>query len=239
MSGLPIVDATPVHTPGPVEVALAALWQLKREQFYNWRNLGTVLLLRRRFSLSMLRFEKLKVRIPTGKLPDCENCTDLCCTGEDAVVSLRLRDIAVLKDLGREDVITFERPATPKQPRWARKEADGSVFHRAFPVLRRDATGTCVLLDENRLCGVFPSWPLSCARYPYALDLQLGVVFYAHGCRSSHDVPPKDAPLHVRRLVHAVVEAYNARIRDVILVATARDELQALGLLQHIRTEEL
>lgn len=246
MSGLPILpsdppaaSSRPPHVKGPVEVALEALYRLKAPQFYTLQNVRTVLRVRRRFSLKMVSLDKLKVRIPAGKLPDCENCVDLCCTGSDAVVSLRLRDLAALIDVGRTDLISFERPKTPPKPRWARKEADGSVFHRAFPNLLRDATGTCAALTEDRLCGLFPSWPLSCARYPYALDLQLGVIFYAQGCRSTHDVAPVDAPVHVRRLVTAVVDAYNARVRDIILLATAKPELEALGLLQHVRVDEL
>lgn len=238
---LPILTQ-PVHTPGPVETALEALWKAKSERFYSFGNVGTVLRLRRRFSLRLLRLSDLKVMIPTGQIPDCESCVDLCCTGPDAVVSLRLRDIAVLKDLGREDVMTFERPATTKEQRkkqtWARREADDSVFHRAFPILRRDPTGTCVLLDEDRMCSIFPSWPLSCARYPYALDLQSKVIFYAKGCQT-HRVDVVEAPLHVRRLVRAVVDAYNARVRDVVLLAMAQPELAALGLLEHVRVDEL
>lgn len=240
---LPIIDQ-PEHAPGPVEIALEALWRAKSERFYSFGNVGTILRLRRRFNLKMLRIEDLKLMIPGQELPDCESCVDLCCTGKNALVSLRLRDIAVLTDMGREDVIAWERPTTPKQElkkmNWARREADASVFHRAFPILKRDATGTCVLLDEDRLCSLFPSWPLSCARYPYALDLANKVVFYAKGCQSRRPaVEVADAPLHVRRLVRAVVDAYNARIRDVVLLAMAKPELEALGLLRHVRVDEL
>ena len=239
---LPILTQ-PVHTPGPVETALEALWQAKSEHFYSLKNVGTIFRLRRRFSLKMLRTSDLKVMIPQGQIPDCENCVDLCCTGKDAVVSLRLCDIAVLKDLGREDVMAFARPALSKaetkKQTWARREADDSVFHRAFPILRRDDTGTCVLLNDDRLCSVFQSWPLSCARYPYALDLQSRVIFYAKGCQTHRVGDVGEAPVHVRRLVRAVVDAYNARVRDVVLLAMAKPELAALGLLDHVRVDEL
>jgi hypothetical protein len=239
VSLLPILDQ-PVHVKGPVETALDALWLARSPHFYSLRNVRTVLRLRRRFSLRMLRLDDLQVKIPGHELPDCDSCVDLCCTGKDAVVSLRLRDIAVLLDQGRDDVIAWDRPPSPPRARWARREADASVFHRAFPILQRDATGTCALLTEERLCGLFPSWPLSCARYPYALDLQRKVIFYARSCptrRAAVDV--KDAPVHVRRLALAVVEAYNARVRDVVLLAMAKPELAALGLLQHVRLDEL
>ena len=247
MTGLPILDQ-PQHQAGPVEHALEALWRLKSAQFYTLRNVPTVLRLRRRFSLRMLTLDKLKVAVPRGQVPDCDNCLDLCCTGPDAVVSLRLRDIAVLMDLNKTQHIAWDRPqpvtaTTTKQQKaavpWARREADGSVFHQAFPILLRDETGTCSLLTDDRLCGVFPSWPLSCARYPYALDLKNGVIFYARGCRTTRIAEMSEAPLHVRRLVRAVVDAYNARIRDVVLLAMAKDELAALGLLAHVKLDEL
>ncbi len=238
MTGLPIIDQ-PEHVEGPVERALDALWRLKRPHFYTLRNVPTMLRLRRRFSLTLLSLDKLKVAVPRGQVPDCDNCVDLCCTGPDAVVSLRLRDIAVLMDLGRAAHIAWDRPATTTMKGVARREADDSVFHRAFPILLRDATGTCSLLTEDRLCGIFPSWPLSCARYPYALDLRNGVIFYAKGCRTTRLADPSEAPLHVRRLVRAVVDAYNARVRDVVLLAMAKDELRALGLLAHVKLDEL
>lgn len=238
MTGLPILDQ-PQHVKGELELALAALWREKSEHFYSLRNVPTILRLRRRFSLTMVNLDKLKVAVPRTQVPDCDACVDLCCTGPNAVVSLRLRDIAALLDRGRADVIGWDRPPSPKQARWARQEADGSVFHRAFPVLKRDETGTCVMLDDQRMCGLFPSWPLSCARYPYALDLQAGVIFYAKSCTSTKLADVGDAPLHVRRLVNAVVDAYNARIQDIVLLATARPELQALGLLDHVRVAEL
>jgi Fe-S-cluster containining protein len=240
---LPVVQAPPppTHIPGPTELALAALWRDASAQFFSPRNILRQLRLRRRFDLEPVRLEKLRVAIPTAQVPDCDNCLDLCCTGENAVVSLRLRDVAVLRDLGREDLITHERPAPPppKKASWARREADGSVFHRAFPVLARDATGTCRALNEDRLCGLWPSWPLSCARYPYALDRRNGVIFYAAGCRSTRLAPVGEAPIAVRALVRAVVDAYNERLRDVMLLAFAREELRALGLLQWVKEDAL
>jgi hypothetical protein len=248
-AGLPILQPAPgpdaTRSVGPLEHALATLWRTERARFFSLGNLATVVRLRRRFSLRMLRAVDLKVAIPRGQVPDCDNCVDLCCTGPDAIVSLRLRDIAALLDRGLGDHITFDRP-TPSSPKekelkltWARREADAAVFARAFPVLARDATGTCRLLTEDRTCGVWPSWPLSCARYPYALDLQAGVVFYAKGCTATRIAPVAEAPVRARALVGAVVESYNARVRDVVLLAMARERLRDLGLLAYVREHEL
>jgi hypothetical protein len=241
MSGLVTVGRgtgeRPEHQEGPTERALQALWRDHARDMYQFRNLRTIIRLRRRFDLRPVSLNGLQVRIPTGKLPDCDNCVDLCCTGPNAVVSLRLRDIAVLMDLKRIDLISFERPTPPTDQRrlsWARREADASVFHQAFPVLQRDGTGTCMALTEDRLCGLWPSWPLSCARYPYALDRKNKVVFYASGCTTTRLAEMVEAPVAVRRLVRATVDAYNERLRDVVLLAFARERLRSLGLLAFI-----
>jgi Fe-S-cluster containining protein len=236
---LPIVGQLE-HKPGPLEEKLAALWPIARGRLYRWGHLRQTLALRRRFSLSLLHVGQLKVAIPQGKLPDCESCEDICCTGPNAIVSLRLRDIAALVDAGLERFIESERPQVPvKEPTWARREADGSVFHQAFPVLARDATGTCALLTEDRRCGAFPAWPLSCARYPYALDLQSRVVFWAKGCASTTIVSSSEAPVRVRALLRAVVDAYNERVKDAVRLSMAREELEALGLLKYVKLENL
>ena len=241
MSALAILDngpGLPAHVPGKKELALAALWPMARarvDTLHYWRE---TVRLRRRFSLKLLRTSDLKVAIPRGQLPDCEACTDVCCTGPNAIVSLRLRDVAALVDAGLDRFLVHERTQLPREQRkhftWARREADDSVFHRAFPVLKRDDTGTCALLTQDRMCGAYPAWPLSCARYPYALDLQGKHVFWAKGCGSMNLVPAIDAPIRVRALLHAVVDAYNERVKDAVFVHMARAELVALDLARHI-----
>lgn len=226
------------HEPGPTEKALSALWQQTRYRLHSPRYLWTWLELRRRFDLGLVRASSLKVMVPRGLVPDCESCLDLCCTGPNAVVSLRLTDVAALKDAGLERYMTHERPLLDDDRKtWARLEADWSVFHRAFPVLQRDATGTCALLTEDRMCGAYPAWPLSCARYPYALDVLHGRVFLAKGCDSHRSLSLDDAPDTIRRLVDNAVHAYNERVKDVILLHIALEELHQLGLVQHLKLE--
>lgn len=242
MKALPIVDDQEprAHTPGDKERALAELWPIARarvDTFSHWRE---TIALRRRFSLRMLRVGELRVAVPRGQTPDCESCVEICCTGPNAIVSLRLRDIAALADAGLERFIVpaSERKVVEgrakKRATWARRELDESVFHRAFPVLARDHTSTCALLTDERTCGAYPAWPLSCARYPYALDLQLKTVFYAKSCASTHVLPSSEAPVKVRELVRAVVDAYNERVKDAVLVHMARHELSELGLARHL-----
>ena len=224
---------------GAHEQALRSLWLEARNRLYHPRSWWTHLQLRRRFDLAPLRIGQLRVAVPIGQVPDCDSCLDMCCTGPNAVVSLRFLDIARLVDLGLAAHITHARPAppAPKDTTWARRELESSMFAARFPVLTRDATGTCQLLTDDRQCGVYPSWPLSCARYPYALDLMHHTIFYATGCKSYEMVSASEAPPATRRLVRAVVDSYNERIRDIVLLYMARDELRELGLLAFIRDE--
>lgn len=214
---------------------------MARARLSRWGTLRASLSLHRRFHLRLLRVGELRIAVPTGKLPDCDSCLEVCCTGPNAVVSLRLRDVAALTDAGLERfIVRRERSSNPshaprpKTSTWARREADGSVFHQAFPVLARDATGTCALLTEERHCGAWPAWPLSCARYPYALDLQAKVIFWAAGCASHTLVAASEVAPRVRGLVRAVVDSYNARVKDIVMVHMARAELDDMGLLRHI-----
>lgn len=242
-AALPVLqDAPQTVDAGPVERGLDALWPTARARVWTARYWRETLRLWRGYRLRPLDLGQLTIAIPSGQVPDCDACTELCCTGEHAVVSLRFRDLARLVDAGRLAAITHERPAPrtpPRQRSWARREADASVFGRAFPVLARDRTGTCTLLTDERTCGAFPAWPLSCARYPYALDLQRRVIFWAKGCASPVMLPAAEAPPRVRALARAVVDAYNERLRDVVLLAVARKELDDLGLLRFIDLDKL
>jgi Fe-S-cluster containining protein len=224
---------------GEVARALESLWEEARYRLFHPRRAFTWFSLRRRFDLRFIRPQEVKVLVPRGTIPDCESCTDICCTGPNAVVSLRLADVARLVDHGLDRFIVHDRPPPPpvKAMSWARYEMETSVFARMFPVLARDATGTCRLLDENLRCTAYPAWPVSCARYPYALDALRREVFLAKGCRSHRLVTLDDAPGSVVKLVDASVRAYNERIRDIILVHVALDELHELGLTRFLRLD--
>ena len=71
------------------------------------------------------------------------------------------------------------------------------------------------------------------------LDVKNGVVFWAKGCRSFDVVAQADAPVRVRALVRAAVDGYNERIKDVVLVTVAQQELDELGLLRFVRADAL
>lgn len=216
---------------------LETLWKASRFRLYHPRHLGTFFRLHHRFDLQFVRLSQLQIEIPRGTLPDCESCTNICCTGPNAVVSLRLTDIARLIDAGLENHITFRRPLPLHNVSWAAQEANWSVFAESFPILKRDKTGTCTLLSEHRSCNAYPDWPLSCARYPYALDVLRKRMFLAQGCTSHRFVNIDDAPGKVKDLVHATLRGYNERVKDIIMLHVALPELLALGFGPYLRLQ--
>lgn len=228
---------------------LDALWQEARFRLYHPRYIWTWIDLNRKFDLKLIRPSSVKVEVPAGLLPDCVECEECCCAGPNAVVSLRLRDIARLVDAGLEEFID-KVPEGRRESRpgsWAADELDMSMFSRAFPILERDVTGTCALLTEDLKCGVLVAthtspakdaqWPISCARYPYAFDRLRKRVFLARGCRSHRTMTLDDPPRSLVSLIDGAVEAYNARIKDIILLHVALEELEELGLLRFLHLE--
>lgn len=227
-----------LSTPSPhLSVALDSLWKAARFRLYQPRHWPTYFRLSHRFDLQFVQLSQLQVEIPRGTVPDCESCTNLCCTGPNAIVSLRLADIARLIDAGLQDYMTFRRPLPLHGVSWAAKEAHWSVFSESFPILKRDKTGTCELLSPERTCNAYPHWPLSCARYPYALDVLRKRLFLAQGCSSHRFVDIDDAPGKVKGLVQSAIRSYNERIRDIILLHVALSELLDLGFGPYLRLQ--
>ena len=215
--------------------ALDDLWPLAQKRLTHWRNLPTWLSLQRKYDLKFLRVGQLTVEVPGQLLPDCDNCVELCCTGNDAEVRLRLRDIATLHDHGLDGAIDSRSLPVVDNVKGTRRQMKQTFFADVFPVLKRDATKTCVLLNEDRQCTAWPHWPLSCARYPYAVDATHKVLFLAQGCHSHRTMSADDAPDAIRKLVRAAVDGYNERVKDLIMLHTVLDELHELGLLRHLR----
>jgi Fe-S-cluster containining protein len=233
------------ETPGKMERGLKDLWKKAGSRVYHPRYFIKTLRLRRHFDLNMVGLHQVTVEVPAGQVPDCDSCVEVCCTGPNAVVSLRLNDIARLVDAGRGAHVIPSASPSPEGLRGARlpvisqarENLDESLFSRVFPVLARDVTGTCTLLTEDRLCGAYPQWPLSCSRYPYAFDQVKRRVFWASGCGSREVIAATESAGQVRSLVKASLRSYNERIKDVILLHVALPELKELGFLTHLRLE--
>lgn len=219
--------------PLPTVQQLSALWaEVSRKPLWLPPNLWRYLRLRSRVRLRELSPHRVRLLAPRGKVNDCQSCMENCCVGKYSTVSLRLRDIATLVDLGRTDLMTHDKPAFSQaelnaRPALAQNLASTTLAQ--FPVLKQNRFFACQALDSEGRCSLFPDWPLSCARFPYALRAQHLEVFYARRC-DAFIIHPQGDP-RVETMVTAAVAAYNEQIRDQILLAYAPDRLENLGLL--------
>lgn len=225
--------------PGSVENAVRGLWTPSvRARLWQPRHWLDQVRLRRGYMWQELTANELTMDFGVGTLPDCETCEDVCCTGPTRVVLLRLVDIAALVDAGLQDHMTLEKPTFSREELQASPGLWDMVHSHAWqvmPVLKQDATRTCSLLTADNRCGAWPSWPLSCARFPYALDIAHTRVFYAKSCNSVTRDFSRTGRKQEAALVDAVVDAYNQRLRDAVLLTVARAELRALGLDRYLR----
>jgi hypothetical protein len=230
------VDRSPrnLPPPGPILSGLDALWS-------QWKNKWSRLLsaqviaelkLRASFDVDLMAPWRIANKIPKGTIPDCAKCEDICCAGVENVVSLRLRDVAVLLDLGRTDLMTKKKPRFPAQllrTRPALQELVESELFRALPVMKQVGEHRiCAALTPDLRCSLHPYWPTSCERFPYTLSAVRKHVTWGTRCPSRQCAPEHEP--RSEELFSASVEAYNERIRDAVLLAHAREALDALGI---------
>lgn len=218
-----------------MQQALDALWSKYRS---GWRRLLSPrlvkeLVLRASFDPDVIAPWRVANEVPKGTIPDCPKCTNICCAGLENVVSLRLRDVAMLIDIDRTDLMAKQKPNFPA---WMLEERPGlhqlvaSELWRALPVMRQvGELSVCAALDTKTLkCTLHPSWPSSCERFPYSLNVARRRVFWGTRCPSKQ----VGAEHHARseELFTAAIDAYNLRVMDAVLLAHARPQLEALGL---------
>lgn len=239
---LPIIGNAPAAPPTPYLPTVAALDELWRvvsaKRLYAPPNFVRYLKLRWRMRLKLVDPEQVRVVAPHGKINDCHHCTDICCLGRHSTVLLRLRDIAALIDIGRADLISLEKPQFTNATRAARPALQRQLDSRAwtvFPVLKQNSMAACAALTLDGRCGLYPHWPLSCARFPYALHGNTEEVFYSQRC-DSFWIRPDGAPA-ASDMVRASIAAYNERIKDAILLAYAPTRLHALGVAAFLNLE--
>lgn len=234
----PISGGAPTGPPRqflPLTEELERLWDevaaAPRFGGSRWRYLA----LRRHLRLRLIAPEQVRIVGPPGKINDCTACTDICCVGPRSAVLLRFKDITTLIDIGRPDLISQQKPRfspadLAKRP--ALRRHVGSASWQVFPVLKQDSMGACAALTREGRCGVYPNWPLSCARFPYALHTDMRDVFFSRRCDSFWVRP--DAGLPVGEMACAAVTAYNERIKDLVLLEYAPERLAALGLTAYL-----
>ncbi len=222
---------------GPKRSALEALWQqTTRRPLWLPPNLLRYAKLSRRVNLEPLARGDVNLQGPQYGVSKCSACTNNCCIGKRNTVSLRLVDITTLMDIGRTDLIKKEKPkfsdadlVTSK----ARARFAASDSFKVFPVLAQDDRERCMALDANNRCSIYPAWPTSCARFPYALDLDAKELFYSPRC-PSFDIVQSTSEPRVKTMIDATLAAYNERIRDFVLLDYAFVELERLGITEHL-----
>jgi Fe-S-cluster containining protein len=230
----------PFVRPGselPTVRALQQLWaQVAQRPLWAPPNFWRYVRLRRRMQLRRLDAAKLPRVGSPQKVNDCSSCTEICCVGQQSTVLLRLQDIGMLQDIGRTYLMTQAKPAFDAsllRQRPALRRQVNSAAWEIFPVLRQDRMHACAALDTAGRCGLYPHWPLACARFPYSLRPQEPETFYSRRCQSFW-VHPAAAPRGLQ-MAQAAVAAYNERISDAILLAYVPEQLADLGLLAHLR----
>lgn len=225
--------------PGPIETSLRNSWpEVSKRLWRNPRYWPASWRLLKHYQLQELQPKDVYVRVPQGVVPDCEGCEEVCCTGRHRVVSLRLVDIAALLDAGLQEAIQVDKPrysAKELSQNSALYEQIHSDLWKWFPVVRQDKTQTCTLLGENLQCGAYPDWPLSCARFPYSLNLEKRSIFFAGSCRYHKMLRGDEAEGASRQLIEATLESYNQRIRDLVILHLAPQLVQDLALLPYLQ----
>jgi len=218
----------------PTVAALDALWRrVSAKPLWAPPNFFRYLTLRGQMRLSLIDPARVRVRAPPGMVNDCASCRDNCCIGSRSTVLLRLRDLATIIDLGREQLIATHKPHFTDDEvagRPALQRQLESDSWRSFPVLAQNRYGACAALTDKGRCSLHPHWPLACSRFPYAFDLDNLEVFYSQRCDSFWIRHDGRANPRVLAMKVAAVASYNERIKDSVLLAYARDELTGLGL---------
>ena len=214
--------------------ALEALWQKYRSKWRRLLSKNAVreLQLRASFDVDLLTHWRFSNHVPAGQIPDCPNCTNICCAGLENVVSLRLRDVAQLMDIDRTDLISRKKPNFPSTMLAERpnlRELVASELWRSLPVLRQvGELRVCAALGRNMTCSLHPNWPTSCERFPYTLSVMRRTVSWGSRC-PSRKLSPEFEPRR-RELFKAALNAYNERVKDAILLAHAREALDEIGI---------
>ena len=224
----------------PIRDALQTLWlEIADKPLWAPPNFWRYLKLRWRMKTKQLDAQKMKIHAPAGKMNHCQSCTNNCCIGAESTVLLRLYDIATLMDLKKTELISQHKPgfdAQVLQQRPAMQKHLASKAWEIFPILEKNSFGACTALTTDGACALYPHWPLSCARFPYALNVEASYIFYSRRCDAFWI--RSDVKENIQAMRLAAVACYNERIKDAVLLEYAPKELAELGLLSYLNLGE-
>lgn len=168
--------------------------------------------------------------VPAHQVPACAACESKCCANPRSLVSLRLLDVARLRDAGLEHAIASSDPkdAPNDEVRAAIEKVQHlDTWHR-FPMLQKRSDGRCVLLDEHGRCSAYDARPLQCRAFPFLLANDLRSVSWAESCRfMRHDGTASERAWSRR----AAFDSYHEKLKDLLTLLHASDVIEERGLL--------
>lgn len=217
---------------------LDAIWKrVARKPVFLSRQWLRRLRLQRLVSVEMVPATRPRKVVSPRRINQCRDCLDTCCVGRKSTVLLHLRDIAVLVDEGRADLMTLKKPRFTEDERRGSPALAGHVSSMAwsiFPVLRQNTFHACSALSAEGECTLYPAWPLSCARFPVALNFDADELFMSQRCRSTKVIETEVDANKLEEMECHAVGAYNERVKDYLLLTHAKSELQELGLTNYL-----
>ena len=232
---LPIIPEAS-SSSGPLLRALEELWnEVSEKPLYASPNFWRYLRLLKKMSLRFQDVDDCKIITPKWKTNDCSTCTDICCVGPHSTVTLGFRDMATLVDINRASLISSHKPHFDTEVlsnRPALQRHVSSTSFKRFPTLKQNAMGACAALSQEGKCTLYPNWPLSCARFPYSLNVETRQIFYSRRCDSFWI--RRDSRSKVEGMALAAVASYNEKIKDLVLLEYAPDKLEQLGLMKFL-----
>lgn len=171
------------------------------------------------------------------RINECAECLDTCCVGKKSTVLLHLRDIASLLDGDHADLMTHTKPTFSPEEKSLSPALDrhvSSVAWRVFPILKQNSFFACSALNDDGRCTLYPKWPLSCERFPVALNLDAEAFFLSSRCSSTRVLETHEESERLEEMEGGALAAYNERIKDFMLLTHARDSLRTLGITKYL-----
>ena len=212
------------------------LWRdISQNKLFKLKNLFKDLYLLYKYDLRFLKRENLKLKFDPQLLPDCASCPQNCCHGAENTVSLRLVDIARLLDAGLEDAIDMDNQSFKNDPYFQKEKKALKYLNNdnwnLFPVLKR-VNNICPYRDQDNHCTIYEHRPITCRRFPYIITQNKKNIVFSKKCYSTkkEDNPPKQ-----KELLQAALDSYNEKIKDLILIHYAQEELQKIELAQWLK----